>query len=104
MEFYSFFLLVALIATAHFYFQERNKRKVAFTVHVQGRTEEAETLDFGITLFSDEDENSWLEKMNQALTMTEKRRAYNNDRMMKLMKDAEEKRKEAQRTKLVGNS
>jgi hypothetical protein len=76
------------------FLQERNKKKVAYTVHVQERTEEAETLDFAVHLFDDETEGKWLEKLNKAFKLAEDRRGFNNQRMQleyaKMQKEAAE--------------
>ena len=66
----------------HLYFQERHKKRVAYVVHVQERTEEAETLDFAVTLFEDETLGKWSEKLERAYSIAEARRGYNNSRMI----------------------
>lgn len=71
----------------HFYLQERNKRKVATVLHIQGRTEEAETFDFAVTLFEDESVGKWEERIQLFCSIQERRRAFNNERMAKAMEE-----------------
>lgn len=78
-----FTFTLAAIAATYFYLQERTKKKVAYIVHVQGQTEQAETLDFAVHLFEDESDDKWQEKLYKAFEIQEKRRAFNNDRLMR---------------------
>lgn len=82
----------------HTVLQERVRRKVSYTVHVQERTEEAETIDFAVHLFEDETHGKWMEKLNKAFKMAEDRRAFNNHRMMEEYKKMQE---EAAQAKVV---
>ena len=79
----------------HLYFQERHKRKVAYVMHIQERTEEAETLDFAVTLFEDESMGKWSEKLERAYSIAEARRSFNNQRMMAEYKKGQEDAKKA---------
>lgn len=86
-------LIVALASLGvllHFYFQERHKRRIAYIVHINERTEEAESLDFAVTLFDDEPVSSWELKLNKAFDLCEKRRSYNNARMLAEYKKIED--------------
>lgn len=76
------YALLALVAIAHFWLQERNKRKISYTLHVQGHTEQAEVLDFSVVLYTDETEAQWEEKVNKCFAIQEKRRGFNNERML----------------------
>jgi hypothetical protein len=73
---------IAVCFALHLYFQERHKKKIAYVVHVQERTEEAETLDFAVSLFEDETLGKWAEKLERAYSIAEARRGYNNKRML----------------------
>jgi hypothetical protein len=70
------------------------KRKPSYVVHVQERTEEAETLDFGVTLFEDESLGKWAEKLERAYSIAEARRAFNNQRMQQEYAELQKKAKE----------
>lgn len=88
MELFS--LVVSLIAIVYFIDQWKRRKNVAHVVHIQERTEEAEVLDFTVTLFEGETQGQWLEKMNRAYEIAEGRRSFNYDRMMKLSQEAKE--------------
>jgi len=88
MELFSGVFLVCFFAWL--FFANKDKRKLAFTVHVQERTEEAENLDFGVQFFADETEDKWREKLEVAFRMAEERRSFNNKRMMEMFAKAEE--------------
>lgn len=75
-------LAIVVCFLTHLYFQERTKRKVAYVMHIQERTEEAETLDFAVSLFEDETVQDWGFKLERAYSIAEARRGYNNKRMM----------------------
>jgi hypothetical protein len=85
---------ILVIAAFYFYFQERNKKKVAYVLHIQERTEEAETLDFAVTLYQDETPGIWREKMEYAFKASEERRKFNNDRLLEAYKIRQEEAKE----------
>lgn len=85
----------------HLYFQERHKKKVSYMVHVTERTEEAETLDFALTLFDDESMGKWAEKLERAYSIAEARRGFNNQRMIELNKRAMEAQKAEQKPTLL---
>ena len=91
-------MVYALIAcfTIWAWLQERNKRKIAYVMHIQERTEEAETLDFAVNLFADESESEWKTKMNKAFLLAETRRSFNNERMMQEYAKAQKAQAEAQ--------
>lgn len=86
-------VIVACFAV-YMYFQERYKKRVSYVVHIQERTEEAETIDFAVTLFEDETQGTWDEKMAKAFGMAEARRGFNNQRLIdmqnKFRKEQEE--------------
>ncbi len=81
----------------HTYLAEKVKRKVAYTMHIQERTEEAETLDFAVHLFEDETPHEWSFKLERAYSIAEARRGFNNKRMqdayLEAKKMAEEEKK-----------
>lgn len=81
----------------HLFFQERHKRKLSYAVHIQERTEEAETIDFAVSLFEDETMGKWAEKLERAYSIAEARRAFNNNRMMmehkRIIEEAEKAKK-----------
>lgn len=81
----------------HLYFQERHKRKVAYVMHIQERTEEAETLDFAVTLFEDEPMIKWQEKLERAYSIAEARRRFQNDRMMAEYRRVQEEAEKAKK-------
>lgn len=82
---------IVLCFLIHTYLAEKIKRKVAYTVHIQERTEEAETLDFAVHLFDDESLQDWSFKLERAYSIAESRRSYQNERMLKLIEDAKKK-------------
>jgi len=82
---------IVLCFLIHTYLAEKIKRKVSYTVHIQERTEEAETLDFAVHLFDDESMQDWAFKLERAYSIAEARRGYQNDRMLKLIEDAKKK-------------
>lgn len=93
--------VVALGLFAHFFFQEKHRKsqeakqkKLAYAIHIQERTEEAETLDFAVNLFDDETMEEWAFKLERAYSIAEARRAYNNKRVTeeynRMLKEAEE--------------
>lgn len=84
-------LVILACFIVHTVLQERVKRKVSYTVHVQERTEEAETLDFAVHLFEDETAGKWQEKLNVAFDVAEGRRKFNNERILKMQEDAKER-------------
>ncbi len=94
MEFLLFLVVLVAIAVTHFYLQQKDKRRHAFTVHIQGRTEEAETLDFAVTLFEDETQGQWEAKMEKAFHLSEKRRSFNNQRILDIMEAEKQKLKD----------
>jgi hypothetical protein len=72
----------------------RSIKKVAYLVHIQGRTEADEHMDFAVSLFEDESEGVWDEKLSRAFELREKRLAFQNKRVIDLMKPSEEPKKE----------
>ena len=62
-------------------------------MHIQERTEEAETLDFAVSLFEDESEEQWFKKIGKAFKMAEDRRAFNNQRMIEIQNKIREEAK-----------
>jgi uncharacterized membrane protein len=80
MEFLAYVILGCFLL--HLYVTERVKRKVAYTINISERTEEAETINFAVHLFDDEPFLKWQEKLERAYSIAEARRAYNNKRMM----------------------
>lgn len=82
--------LIALVYAFSKYKEQNEKRKVHSVVHVQARTEEAETLDFAITLFADESPGSRQDKINEAFELCEVRRKFNNDRLQQMFKEQQE--------------
>lgn len=69
-------------------------RKLSYSVHVQARTEEAETMDFAVNLYGDESGEDWKKKLETAFEMSEARRGFNNMRMQeeyaRIQKEAQE--------------
>lgn len=82
----------------HTWLHERVKRRVSYSINIQERTEEAETLSFSVNLFEDESMGSWSEKLERAYSIAEARRAFNNNRMMaeydRIQKQAADAKKE----------
>lgn len=87
-------LAIVFCFLVHTYLTEKVKRKVAYVVHVQERTEEAETLDFAVHLFDDESPQDWAFKLERAYSIAEARRKYQNERMLKLYEEAKKKAEE----------
>lgn len=85
----------------HTYLQERHKKKVAYVVHVTERTEEAETLDFAVHLFDGETPGQWAFKLEQAYSIAEARRGFNNQRMIEANKRIYEEAQQARADKKV---
>ncbi len=56
-------------------------RVVSANVHIQAKTEDAEHVDFGVTLYEDESEEEVADKLEKFFLLAEGRRKYNNDRM-----------------------
>ncbi len=63
-------------------------RKVAYTVHIQGRTEQDETMDFAVTLLQDETPEERQAKIDGAFEMREARLKFQNDRVLKIMAES----------------
>lgn len=79
-------------------------KKVAYSVHVQGQTAEAETIDFCVNLYSDESEEKWTEHLGTALKLQEQRRIQNNAQTQARIEESkrlfeEAKKKEALKLK-----
>lgn len=91
--------LVAAIAAVHFYLQEKNKRRLAYTAHIQGQTEQAESMTFAVTLFEDETEAEWQKKLDKALYLTEKRRSFQNERLLNIQRLEQERLMKAKEAK-----
>ncbi len=92
-----------VIALLHFWLGNKDKRRLSYTLHIQGRTEESETMDFGVQLFEDETLLQWREKIYRAFSIQEERRAYQNQRMQELYAKAKaeaEKAKAEEKQKL----
>lgn len=94
-------LTIALCFAVFMYFQERYKKKVAYSMHIQERTEEAETLDFGVVLYDDESFDQWALKLDRAYSIAEARRAFNNQRMIQANKQVMEEAQKARDDKKV---
>lgn len=71
--------MVLVFWALHLYLTHKDKRKVDAIVHIQERTEEAETLDFAVTLFQDESRQDQLMKLDRFFTIAENRRQRNNE-------------------------
>lgn len=88
----------------HTYLAEKVKRKVAYIMHIQERTEEAETLDFAVHLFEDESMQDWSFKLERAYSIAEARRSFNNKRMqdeyLRMKKQAEDEKSKSNITPL----
>lgn len=75
-------LILSIFLLRHLSKPQPPKARLAHSVvHVQQRTEEAETLDFAITLFLDESPEQRETRILEVCEIAERRRKYNNDRM-----------------------
>lgn len=70
-------------------------REVAFLVHVQGRTESNEHMDFAVSLYADESVGAWKEKLGQAFELREWRLKFQNERMLDLERQIAEENEKA---------
>jgi len=85
-------IIVAVLGAAHLYLAHfKDRRKVDSVVHIQERTEEAETLDFSVTLFQDETPEAQRLKMEKYFLIAEDRRARNNNIAQALFQEMQEK-------------
>ncbi len=88
-------LAILAIAFCYFFLQERTRKdliarqnlipKVAYQVHIQERTEEAETLDFAVNLYEGEPSIKWKERLEIAYSIAQARRQQMNDLMIQQM-------------------
>lgn len=65
---------------------DRKRARLLFSqVHIQGKTEQDEVMDFTISLFEDETADLWEQKLNTAFGLREKRLKFQNDRVLAIM-------------------
>lgn len=76
------------------FIEQSQKKKVAYTVHIQGRTEQDEHMDFAVVLFED-DKANWARKLQGAFELREERLKFQNERVLKIVQEAEQQKKEA---------
>ncbi len=85
-------LIVATLGAAHLYLAHfKDRRKVDSIVHIQERTEEAETLDFSVTLFQDETPEAQRLKLEKYFLIAEERRNRNNNIAQALFQEMQDK-------------
>lgn len=65
------------------------------TVTINGITEQSEQMQFTTTLFEDEGEIRWDEKIQKLLLMRESRLQFQNERLLKLQAEVEAEQKKA---------
>lgn len=75
-------LVIGIVGIGYLYLNFKDRRAVDATVHIQERTEEAETLDFAIMFFRDETELQRKQKLLRYTEVAEWRRGENNRRLM----------------------
>jgi neutral trehalase len=89
------FVALAILLPGFFYswgkFKEfSDRRRVHSILHVQCKTEDAETMDFAITLFQDESAESKQIRIQEVFEVCEARRKFNNDRMQQFFKEQQD--------------
>jgi hypothetical protein len=98
-------LSLLVIAACYFFLLEKARasaKRVAYTMHINERTEEAETLDFSVNLFEDETMGKWHEKIHRAFSIAEARRAENFQRMQQEYLLAKQKSEDAKKEQKIG--
>lgn len=93
MEFLALCILISAIILAYARWVPKVKGPTPeYLVHLQKRTEEDEHMDFTISLFKDEPYEDWKRRIKVAAHMCEDRIKFNNDRMLEVMKQAQEEK------------
>ena len=82
--------VIAVLGALHFLVGPKRYRKADATVHIQAKTEDAETVDFAVVLFADETVEQQEAKMRKYFDMTESRRKFNNDRLQEIYCQAQQ--------------
>lgn len=86
-------LAILVIGLIHLLIKKREAKErgnVHSVLHIQAKTEEAETMDFAINLLKSESNEDHSKKIDQIFAITELRRRFNNDRLNEIMKAHEE--------------
>lgn len=102
MELLSLALLIGLLAIAYTRLPKKGKEP-EYLVHIQGRTEQDEHMDFAVSLFKGESFNEWKRRMDLAARLIEDRRKFNNDRVLEIMKKAQEENEKKKAEEVAKN-
>jgi hypothetical protein len=86
---------IVFAALVYAFVNTKDKKKLRAVCSIQSQTEEAEALNFQIHLYEEDSDGIVAEKINSLFEIAEGRRSFNNERIQKQMKEAQE---EARRT------
>jgi len=92
-------LLIAALAYVAANIYDRIQKKIAYSVHVQGKTESDEVMDFTVILYQKESIESWKQRLETAFELKEWRLQYQNKRMQELDAELKQKIEEAKKAK-----
>lgn len=81
-------IIVAALVYAFVHTKDKRKLKAICSLHSQ--TEEAESLNFQVNLYEDDNDEAVAKKINSLFEIAEARRSFNNERLREHMKKAQE--------------
>lgn len=102
-------LPISIAFAAIYYAYSKSKyhvkpRALFAQVALIGRTEDSETLQITVSLFQDETQAVWDDKLKKVFEMRESRLKFQNERMLEIAAEAKLKFKEIEETRLEAHA